>query len=244
MKNLATIMLLVAIVASSIDTKAQNADNRSLIYLGAGIEKEFMKQLSAGVDLESRFCKASGTQEILVTPSIEYQPIKYLQLGVEYRANYEHKNDKGGSWSGRFGASLGASISPWILKLEVREKYCNYSDDSEDGDGVHLQYLRTKVGASAKIKAIKLTPYISYEFFYNVERKLVDKDRYTVGVKKKISKRNTIGLEYMLEEKFNRGKNKIDINKHIFALNYKYTIPAPKKKDKEKETPKSEKDSQ
>ncbi len=239
MRKLTALMLLMAFATlAGRQLMAQTSENRSLIYLGAGIEKEFMKQLSASLDVEGRFCHDKGTQEILMTPSIEYTPIKYVSVGVEYRADYEHKNEKGTNWNGRFGAMLQASISPSILKLEVRGKYCNYTDDSDD-DGGNLQYMRTKFGASAKIKAIKLTPYISYEFFYNISRKLVDKDRYTVGIKKKLDKRNTIGLEYMLEEKFNRGKNKIDINKHIFALNYKYTIPAPKKKDKGKQ--KSEK---
>jgi len=232
MRKLTAMALLALCTIGAQNAEAQNAENRSLIYLGAGIEKEFTKQLSASLDVESRFCSAKNTQDILVTPSIEYAPIKYLAFGVEYRAGYEHQKDKESTWSGRFGAMAKASISPSILKFEVREKYCNYSEDYED-EG-NLQYLRTKFEASAKIKAIKLTPYISYEFFYNISRSLVDKDRYTVGLKKKLNKRNTIGVEYMLEEKFNRGKNKIDINKHIFALNYKYSIPAPKKKDKEK----------
>lgn len=220
-------MLATAIICGG-NAMAQDTENRSLIYLGAGIGKDFGKHLQAGIDLEGRFCKAKETQDILITPNIEYSPIKFLSLAAEYRIGYEHQNGNDGQWNGRLGLSAKAKASPSILKLETRIKYCNYSEDYED-EG-NLQYLRTKLEIGAKLKSIKLTPYISYEWFYNISRSLVDKDRYTVGIKKKINKQNSIGVEYMLEEKFNRGKSKCDINKHIFAISYQYTIPAAKKK--------------
>lgn len=223
----------MAVASVSYKADAQT-DSRSLVYLGAGIEKEITKKLSAELELEGRFCKAKGTQELLITPKIEYKPVKFIAIGAEYRANLSHENGESSEWGGRFGSWLKGKWSPSILNLEARIKYCNYTEDVADRDGnyANRQYFRTKFLAGVKIKSIKLTPYISYEWFYELNRGLVDKDRLTIGLKKKFNKRNAIVFEYMFEEKFNRGKNKKDINKNIFAMSYQYTFPF---KNKEKE---------
>lgn len=223
-------MLLMAIMlcgGSALGQSQTKAENRTLMYLGAGLNKDFSKKLQAGIDLEGRFCGSKKTQDILLTPSIEYSVIKFLSVGAEYRIGYSHEQSHDGEWSGRLGLAAKAKASPGNLKMEARAKYCNYSEDYED-EG-NLQYMRTKLEIGFKIKSIKITPYLSYEWFYNISRGLVDKDRYTFGLKKKINKRNSVGFEYMLEEKFNRGPNKRDINKNIFAFSYQYTIPQAKK---------------
>ena len=236
MKSFATI---IAVVLMTVTICAKNAaaqtESRSLIYLGAGIEKEFSKKLTAELDMQARFCHAKESQEFLVTPKIEYEPINFLAVGTEYRAKLSHEKGESSEWTGRFGAWLKAKWSPSILKLEARLKYCNYTDDIMDRDGKYAneQYLRTKLGASVKIKSIKLTPYISYEWFYELNRNLVDKDRVTVGLKKKLNKRNADSFEYMFEERFNRGKSKKDINNNIFSLSYQYTFPYKKNKESE-----------
>ncbi|MCR5454346.1 MAG: DUF2490 domain-containing protein [Bacteroidales bacterium] len=221
---LAALALAVATIhpAASQDTKS-----RSHIYLGAGVEKEITSKLSAGIDVQGRFCKDDESQKFLVTPQIEYSFIPFASVGAEYRATFNHEEGKDNEWSGRFGTWLKAKWSPSILKLEARIKYCNYTDDVADRDENYAneQYFRTRFLAGVKIKSIKLTPYISYEWFYEFNRNLVDKDRLTIGVKKKLNKNNAIAFEYKFEEKFNRGTSKININNNIFELTYKYTFP-------------------
>jgi hypothetical protein len=227
MKKIISSLLTIAIIIGVHTANAQT-ENRTLFYLGASIEKEFTKKLSAELDMQGRFCPQKDKQEFLVTPKIEYKPIKYIALGAEYRAKLSHENGEDSEWTGRFGTWLKAKWSPSIFKLEARIKYCNYTEDTEDRDGNlnNKQYFRTKFLGGVKIKSIKLTPYISYEWFYEFNRGLVDKDRLTIGVKKKLNKQNSISLEYMFEEKFNRGIGKKDINNNIFALTYQYTLPS------------------
>ena len=232
MKTFATkiVAALLALTTISATATAQT-ESRSYIYLGAGIEKEFSKKLTAELDLQGRFCHAKETQEFLITPKIEYEPIKFFSVGTEYRAKLSHEKGEDSEWTGRFGAWMKAKWSPSILKLEARIKYCNYTEDAADRDGNYAneQYFRTKFLAGVKIKSLKLTPYISYEWFYEFNRNLVDKDRLTIGVKKKLNKRNALTFEYMFEERFNRGKTKKEINNHIFSLSYQYTFPYKKK---------------
>jgi len=218
-------VLMMAIIAAS--PAAAQTESRSHIYIGAGLEKEFSKKLSAELDLQGRFGLTKKYQDFLITPKIEYSPIKFVSIGAEYRATLDHEDGESSEWTGRFGSWLKAKWSPSILKLEARLKYCNYTEDTEDRDGNldNKQYLRTKFLVGVKLKDIKLTPYISYEWFYELNRNLVDKDRLIIGVKKKLNKRNSLSFEYMFEEKFNRGKTKKDINNNIFSLSYQYTFP-------------------
>lgn len=231
----AFVAALALLVFNIRPAASQSTESRSNIYIGADIEKEISKKLSVELDFQGRFCKAKEAQDFLVTPKIEYSPLKFVSVGAEYRATFSHENGESGEWSGRFGSWLQAKWSPSILKLEARIKYCNYSEDIADREGslAHKQYFRTRLLGSVKIKSIKLTPYISYEWFYEFNRNLVDKDRVIIGVKKKINKRNTVAFEYMFEEKYNRGKSKKDINNNIFSLAYQYTFPrkAPKESD-------------
>ena len=236
MKTFATKIAAALLVLAVVNTTAAaQTESRSYIYLGAGLEKEFSKKLTAELDLQGRFCHAKETQEFLITPKIEYEPIKFFSVGTEYRAKLSHEKGEDSEWTGRFGAWMKAKWSPSILKLEARIKYCNYTEDAADRDGNYSneQYFRTKFLAGVKIKSLKLTPYISYEWFYEFNRNLVDKDRLTVGVKKKLNKRNALTFEYMFEERFNRGKTKKDINNHIFSLSYQYTFPYKKHKESE-----------
>jgi hypothetical protein len=234
MKQIASIILAALMsVAANVKNASAQTESRSLIYLGAGIEKEFSKKFTAEIDMQSRFCHAKESQEFLITPKIEYSPVKFVAFGTEYRAKLSHEKGESSEWSGRFGAWLKAKWSPSILKLEARIKYCNYTDDVQDRDGNYAseKYFRTKLLAGVKIKSIKLTPYISYEWFYEFNRSLVDKDRLTVGLKKKLNKRNALTFEYMFEERFNRGKTKKNINNHIFAFTYQYTFPYKKESE-------------
>ena len=235
MRTALALFLLLTFTLTTTSASAQETESRSHLYLGAGIEKEFSKKLSAELDFQGRFGLTKTYQDFLITPKIEYSPLKFVAVGAEYRATLSHEDGEDSEWSGRFGTWIKAKWSPSIFKLEARLKYCNYSEDVADRDGnyANKQYLRTKLLGSVKIKSIKLTPYISYEWFYELNRNLVDKDRVIIGAKKKLNKRNSIALEYMFEEKFNRGKGKKEFNNHIFSLNYQYTFPYKPKESAE-----------
>ncbi len=236
------IILTLAACAFCIAANAQ--EKRYPIYLNAGFEKEFLPYLSAGLDLEGRFCNATSTQKLLIKPFVEFSPIKYFSLGAEYRWNMTHDNGEDPAttdWQQRLGIYAKGKYAFYGFKLEARVKFCNYSGDYSywDTDSKTYiedeteRYLRFKIQAGYKIKPIKLTPYFSYEIFDNLTMGKVDKLRYTFGLKKKLSKQHTIGFEYMLEQKFNRyskkGKVKDDIHNNVFAFSYKFTLPYKQK---------------
>lgn len=229
-------IIFLPLFLSFLTAKSQDLEKRVSIYLNAGIEKEITEKFSTGLEIEGRFCKSQSEQDLLLKPYIEFSPVKYFSLGAEYRWDLNHQEGSQSSWSGRLGLYAKAKYGFHGFKAEARFKYCNYSedygywnvDDKVYDQSKKLNYLRPKFQLSYKIKPLKLTPYVSYEWFYNTARGLVDKDRWTFGLKKKINKIHTLGFEYKFEEKFNRlskkGNVKDDINNNIFAFSYKYSF--------------------
>lgn len=235
MKTVGKLTLLLTLLL--VSTKLFAQEKRTYMYLGTSVEKEFSKKLSAGINLQGRFCNDPNTQDILVTPKIEFAPIKFVSFGAEYRVDYSREKGEESEWNGRLGLFVKGKYSIHkILKFEGRIKYCNYTEDAYlDGENQgNKQYLRYKLGAEVKIKPLNLSPYFTYEIFDNLSRNTVDKLRYVWGAKYKINKQHTIGFEYALEQRFNlqtkKGNAKEDINKNIFSFYYKYTFPFKKEK--------------
>ena len=210
----------------TINTAAAQTEHRYTINPAVSVDKEFTETITAGVEAEANFCNATSSKDFAIKPFIEYQPLKFLTLAAEYRFKYE---DEAGetAWQRRLGLSVKGKYGFEHFKFDCRLKYTLYNEDYDDDS--KRQYFRTRFGAQYKIKPIKLTPYVNYEWFYNIPRGLVDRDRWTFGVKKKLNKQSTIGVEYQLDEHFNRvnakrTKYKNDIAEHVFCFYYEYSF--------------------
>jgi hypothetical protein len=225
------ILLIWLIVSAFVPSDAQT-EKRNNIYLNAAFEKDFLKTLTGGVSIEERYCGDPEKQEFLIKPYLEFSPVKYFSFGTEYRWDLSD-----GKTIGRLGLAMKLKYDLKNFRPEFRLKYCNYNGDYVvSGEEKTKQYLRSRFQLGYRIKTWKLTPYVSYEWFYNFPRKLVDIDRWTFGVRKKFAKRHTLAFEYRFYERFNRvndkgTKLKNDINENIFLLSYKYSLPYKKKSE-------------
>ena len=223
-------VFLTALLFLTVFSVNAQTETRTSFYLNAGVEKEFLPVLSAGFDVEGRFCGDPKTQDLLLKPSVEYSPVKFFAVGAEYRFNLNKEDGEDSKWIGRLGLSAKLKYNFKGFRPEFRIKYCNYNEDYiVNSKEETKQYLRPKFQLGYRIKPLKLTPYVSYEWFYNIPRQLVDRDRWTIGIKKKFSKVHTVAFEYRFYEKFNRVNNKgtkvkNDISENIFMLSYKYSL--------------------
>ena len=225
MKKIISILILTALWLNGF----AQTESRSYIYLGAGVTKSFLdKKLDVGFETEGRFRTGEDQKEWLLTPKVSYQPIKYFSVGLQYRFNLEHDGteDPQNEWVNRLSADLKGKLPAGNFKFEFRFRYCNYNEDFEKGklNYGRKEYLRYRFEAAYKIKPIKLTPYVSYEWFQNLALGDVDRDRWIFGLKQKINKHNKIGFEYMFQENFNNPNKIKDINKNIFAFSYSYNF--------------------
>ena len=114
MRTALALLLLLTFTLTTTSASAQETESRSHLYLGAGIEKEFSKKLSAELDFQGRFGLTKTYQDFLITPKIEYSPLKFVAVGAEYRATLSHEDGEDSEWSGRFGTWVKAKWSPSI----------------------------------------------------------------------------------------------------------------------------------
>mgnify|MGYP002621690300 CR=1 FL=1 len=222
------LIILMSVMAFCLNGYSQS-ESRKYIHLGASVTKSFLdKKLEAGLETEGRFRTGEDQKQWLITPKISYEPIKYFSVGLQYRFNLEHdgSEDPQNEWVNRLSADLKGKLPAGNFKFEFRFRYCNYNEDFEKGSVNYgrKEYLRYRFEVDYKIKPIKLTPYISYEWFQNLALKDVDRDRWTFGLKQKLNKHNKIGFEYMFQENFNNPNKIKDIYKHIFAFSYSYNF--------------------
>lgn len=216
-------LLVILFFATSLNAQTEHRYTINPVF---SIEKEILPVLTTGADVEANYCNAANSKDFSIKPFIQYSPINYLVLGAEYRVKYEVEDGES-AWQGRLGLAAKGKYAFGNLKLDCRLKYTLYTDDYDED--TKDQYFRTRFQAQYKIKPIKLTPYVSYEWFYNIPRSLVDRDRWTFGVEKKLSKRSSLGFEYQLEEHFNRTnakrtKLKNDIAEHVFSIAYTFEL--------------------
>ena len=227
-----TLLIILAFLTAGA-VKAQT-EHRTALYLNAGLEKEFLSVLSGGVSVEGRFCDTK-TKDLMLKPYLEYSPVKFFTFGVDYRLDFNKEDGEDSKRIGRLGLTAKLKYNFKGFRPEFSLRYNNYNEDYVvNSEEKTKQYLRPKFQLGYRIKSWKLTPYVSYEWFYNFPRDLVDKDRWCFGVKKKFNKVHNFTFEYRLYEKFNRvndkgTKVKNDIAENIFLIGYKYVFPYKQK---------------
>ena len=186
------------------------------------IEKEFLPELLVGADAEANYCNAANSKDVSIKPFIEYAPINHLIIAADYRVKYEVEDGES-AWQGRLGVSTTGEYNFNNLLLDCRLKYTLYTDDYDED--TKDQNFRTRFQVQYGINSIGLTPYVSYEWFYNIPRRLVDRDRWSLGIDKKISNRSSIGFEYQLEKYFNNEDPLVnDIAEHVFSIAYTFEL--------------------
>ena len=214
-----TAFLFSIFFATSLSAQTKNLFTLNPVFT---IEKEFSPELLVGADSEANYCNAANSKDVSIKPFIEYAPINHLIVAADYRVKYEVEDGES-AWQGRLGVSTTGEYNFNNLLLDCRLKYTLYTDDYDED--TKDQNFRTRFQAQYEINSIELTPYVSYEWFYNIPRRLVDRDRWTLGIDKKISHRSYIGFEYQLEKNFNNEDPlETDIAEHVFSIAYTFEL--------------------
>ena len=143
-----------------------------------------------------------------------YKPAKILSLGASYRFVGNPRETKATEYLHRY--ALDATFEKKFKRFEpsFRLKYTNYSEDKSDSE-----FLRYRAELNYDIKGSKLTPLISAEAFQELNDNDLYKMRYTLGVKYKLNKKNSINFGYKLDYYLNEYQNK-----HILYLGYRIKL--------------------
>lgn len=114
--------------------------------------------------------------------------------------------------------TLSAIINKNYNRLETRYRI-RYTNDTDDRQNIDDTFIRFRAMGKYDIPKCKLNPSLAFELFQPTGISSFHKYRTSVGIERKIAKRQYIEFSYKYDYYLDDYKNK-----HIFALNYSYKL--------------------
>ncbi len=244
-------LLLALMAVATMPAMAQKDDIG--MWIGADVSKELSKKWEVGFGAEYRLNdELSATERLSVSVDAKYKVAKWLKAGVGY--TYLHGREPksisdGGKYlyntywypRHRFTADLTGSFKLGRFKISLRERWMyTYRPSFErnrmgiiegdedfgivshkDKDGKGENVLRSRLQVQYDIRKSKFTPYASFESF---NAWAVQKVRYTIGTSYKLTKRDSVKLYYLFENKNQRSGGDPVQDSHIIGINYSHSL--------------------
>lgn len=196
---------------------AQEIENVFQSRYFAEVEFKPVKKIKIYVSPEIRLDEHFDVTKYFIESGLSYKVVKNTYLSGSYRFVAEPGTAEIPTvFEHRF--ELSASYKNDIAGFEpaFRLAYTNYSDD-DDENGYNRNFLKFRSKLAYDIPHFKLTPYLSAEFFYNLNDRDAYKMRYAAGGKYKLFKNNYLNVGYKLDYYLRDYKNK-------YILNIGYTL--------------------
>ncbi len=249
MKN--RLLMLALAMVTAMPAFSQNDDLG--MWIGADVSKELSSKWELGLGAEWRLNdELSATERLSVSVDAKYKITKWLKAGVGY--NYLHGREPKAESDGgkylyntywyprhRFNADLTGSFKLGRFKVSLRERWmytyrpafernriCIDPDEAEYGEisqndknGKGENVLRSRLQVQYDIKKSKFTPYVSAESF---NAWAVQKIRYSIGTTYKLSKKHSVKVFYLFEDKNQRTGGSPVQDSHVIGLNYSLSL--------------------
>lgn len=216
MKKAKIIILLAALLASSVILKAQNVVNEFQGRTAIQLEYSPIKHLKLNISPELRFDENFSLDKYHIEAAASYKLSKLFVVGANYRFIINPRETKETEYYSRYAFFAKLKKKLGDFEPSLRLAYSNYADEDDDNAD---NYLRLKAAVEYDIPKCKFTPVISAEGFQNLTEKELSKMRYSAGVDYKLFKKNYIGVRYKLD--YYRTEYK---NRHIVSLEYKIKL--------------------
>lgn len=194
---------------------------------GLWFEVDASHKLVKKLDLEfsgalRTFNNSSQIEETFLQGGLQYNFKKYISLSGAYRLTSRVEDDSKYYFRHKLFLGLKVTIPSGNFLLSgrtmIQRNTKTYIEDEEDLTA--LYYCRIKLKAEYDFPAFPLSPYAYYEPFipiFSDSGFQIDRNRFCAGVKLKITVRNSVEVEYVLERDFQPHIS--DLN--IISLNYK-----------------------
>jgi len=189
--------------------KSYSQNDDAGLWTGITFNIDISERLSLSFDEEIRFNdNVSKINKFFSQIGFSYNLSKSIEIGANYRFINKQNSDLSYSMRHRFHADLGLRTKAGRYTLSTRIRYqTKYIDPYRTEDGlIPEDYLRNKFAISYDIRKSTLTPYISYEYFYqanNPEGNEINKTWVTMGFKFRLKNRDRISLLYRLSQQYN-----------------------------------------
>lgn len=222
------LILLACVVASSV-----HAQDRSEIWLGVGIKREVIKDVTVGFQTNARIQTAGKLQTLFQEVSIKSEHLKWFRPSVDYRFITSYAKNGNTTYSNRFNINADFRKKVKDLKLGMRFRYQLVIGTASSAGNDLDPSFRIKPYAEWGIPDSRFTPEISAELFYDPVfgefGRRFNRMRYGIGTTIDLPGPNTLGVTYYYGRKFNTGN---PYNEHLFSLEYSYEWKKSKGKSK------------
>ena len=214
-------ILILGLLLSALPLSVVSQTTVYSLRSAVDLELKVAKKLKVEVTPEYRYDPVNKSGSMLVQAGVNYKLASWLSLGGYYRLDGSKTTDSENLEpasliiSNRFALDANAKVNLNRLTPKFRVRFSNFTD-FDSGTDDKSNYLRYRVGLDYNIKGIKLTPFVSAEFYHKLSNGLFSKSRYTLGAEYEFNKHNAISAGYSYARKF-----KTMTNYHIFELTYR-----------------------
>ncbi|MBN1927856.1 MAG: DUF2490 domain-containing protein [Prolixibacteraceae bacterium] len=204
-------------------TQAQPPDFR--VRLGAGVEKEFGKKITVGIEYEHRFDNYLTTfDKAFIEPTFSFDPFDFLSFGAGYRLVYDQNITRERHYEQRFSgfARLKYDFDDFEIKYKTTIQY-----GADDLTNTVFSYGNKLVNRHAleleyNWFGLPLVPFAGYEFFIHINNPngaIINQYRLKVGMDYKLTGASTFTLYYLFENEFNIA---YPVDSHVAGVKYRF----------------------
>jgi hypothetical protein len=167
----------------------------------------------------------SQVEKVMPELEMQYRPIKPLSVSIGYRYISERTKNNDFEPAHRYHAQLSSKKDIGPLELSYRLRY---QEKHEEDEFDFNQRLRNKVKLTLDTDT-PYTPFVFTEIFTDPTATPIDNSKYRLGfgAQYKIDKRQSVSLDYLYQNEFERN----DLQQHILRFNYQYKIEKKKKEN-------------
>ncbi len=216
-----TVVLLL--VGSSSLVRSQDKEDDFGVWALISAKKSVIQGLDFKTSWELRFRNdASDLGLFLFTSGFSYSSNKYFSVEAAYVLMGNNYHDGTYGLRNRFYVAGTGKLYAGDFVFSLREmlEETFYSDKDLSYDNFNPQNVIRSLFMIEFKNPSSFDPYISAEPFcllFNPKHYVLDKIRYTAGVKISVGQRSNIGFYYRYSQRFN---NAVSPNKNIFGLQY------------------------
>jgi hypothetical protein len=214
-------ILLLGLFLSALPVPVISQTTVYSLRSAVDLELKIAKKLKLEITPEYRYDPVNQSGSMLIQAGVNYKLANWFSLGAYYRLDGSQTTDiepvEESSWaiSNRFALDANAKLNLNRLTPKFRVRFSNFTD-FDSGTDDKSNFLRYRVGLDYNLKGIKLTPFVSAEFYHKLSSGLLSKSRFTLGAEYEFNKHNAISAGYSYARKF-----KTVTDYHIFELTYR-----------------------
>lgn len=202
-----------------------------MLWTGVELQAPLSKKVEVTLSPEVRFTDQSQkVDDILFEADARIRWFKLFQPEFSYRFSRSY-DDPGQYFNGnRLSAGVRSVVDVGRFRFSNRIQYM-HSLTNKYSLGYSIEtrrYIREGLKISYNIRKSKLEPFVQAEIYYDLSpdrNHEFSRIRYRAGFELPVSKRSTIDIYFLLQDKLN---TKNPLRTYAIGVFYTYTLPRPK----------------